>query len=206
MTATYLFLPFVITILVPFMFALKARAWVVLASACGLCVLCAAAQAFNPDLTLAGDLKALGILLAHAWFAFGVAFFFSKVLKGSAVLAQLCSTGILLIACYLIFMSNPLIEAISGTWFRGPLIYFIVNFNPMLAVYAHGFGADMLRMERMYEISLIGSYYPYYYASFIATLGYFAAAGAALFGAGAGVVRMGMRTKMRKGTDFETAA
>ncbi|MBI5359371.1 MAG: hypothetical protein HZA48_02180 [Planctomycetes bacterium] len=160
----YLFLPFFTAVFTPFALTQTEKLKWRLILICLPAVIVFAASLFNPQMSLPGNFKALLINLSFVAFTVGVALFFRAVSGKRAVFAQFASTAFILFFSFSVFWANPLIEAYRNSPVRDTLIYIAVNFNPMVTAYAHGYGADMLRQKLMYDISLIGPYYPYHVA------------------------------------------
>lgn len=170
----YLFLPFFTAVFVPFALAQTEKLKWRLMLTCLPVIIISAVNLFNPQISLPGNFKAMLINLSFVVFTAGIAFFFRAVSGRHAVFAQFSSTALILLFSFSVFWMNPLIEAYRNSPVRDGLIYIAVNFNPMVTAYAHGFGADMLRQKLMYDISLIGPYYPYHVAGlFTVVLSYF---------------------------------
>lgn len=82
----------------------------------------------------------------------------------SSNLSQLIVTVLVIMMCGTVFYANPFIETYRADQeIRQTIINLAVNLNPMLVIAGNFFGHDLLRAQQMYQLSLIGPYYPYSY-------------------------------------------
>ena len=163
-THMYLFLPFFTAVFTPFALTQTEKLKWRFMLTCLPVSIVFAVNLFNSQMSLPGNFKAMLINLSFIVFTAGIALFFRAVSGKRVVFAQFASTALILFFSFSVFWINPLIEAYRNSPVRDTLIYIAVNLNPMVTAYAHGYGADMLRQKLMYDISLIGPYYPYHVA------------------------------------------
>lgn len=82
----------------------------------------------------------------------------------SSNLSQLIIMVLVIMMCGTVFYANPFIETYrTDQEIRQTIINLAVNLNPILVIAGNFWGHDLLRAQQMYQISLIGPYYPYSY-------------------------------------------
>ncbi|MFH1024609.1 MAG: hypothetical protein V1809_14605 [Planctomycetota bacterium] len=104
--------------------------------------------------------------------------------------AQLAATTLGFAMLGILFYANPAIQSVPTEAARESLIRLAIHANPVAALSGPVFEYDLLRAPRMYDISVIGSYYRFAYPAWGTLLAEYLAAGTALVAAGAALERL----------------